>query len=856
MTSGIFVNNKSIDSIYAGDAFATSVVFANTTISEFTPPPDRTITVNASNDASILLTTYRTNTSISGTSSANITVKDGDIVFYKITKEGYNTIYSWVKADNDITINKTLTQLCFKFTTNTLNSGVAPEEAYSLKFTLRNRSTYSTYKTLYVNWEDVKDITYMMDYGTYEEIGIADEVSYSDGLDVDTSNWLSETIPCYTDADCTQFDCNFEDFTSDYYVYFLPREESGCYKAGWLKTGYSESIPYKLPFAIADDGFAQSGAILTINWGDQSTSTITGELTANKLTHSYINPGPYQISITSSNNKMPRLSFYDDNAYYQAEDLISIDTPLLEFADNEPSLSGAFYECTNLSSICDQAFSNLKNIVSASNLFYDCKNLYTLPKGLLNLTGCAQYNSAFKYTSNLKHDEFFNREVLKNINSSIDFTNMFEQSSYTNLETGKIQALWNLQFKQPPVTTNAYKGNNTDSATNWLKVPRTWGGPVDIFVNVVCSNDQNASISINNKTAYEAMKSGEKYTYTLTPSNLSQYIPYKGLGYAKGTTPQAVDTVTKAAAKTYQFGTFPTDGSHMPMQLWKIDDKLFASSPSGSSNIYEGSTNVQVYIYNAARDYWYGARGIPKDTTLTEGSYSASAGVFKIGSKYFSVMKNGKVYSSLDGYNWSEETNTSGIAEYATDWQFPDGLTSNNTNLAIIKLYGGALLYTEDGINYYSCTGTTSGYSYCLKYYNNYFWVSRGNKLYRSDDGKTFSQVVALNKDFYALSYANGMYFGQPYGVKEIWYSSNGTTWNKSTLDTLTYGVKYYNGKYITSINYGSTLITSLDGINWDTKITDKGSITAFKDTLLLDDGVLLYGSYSSITQYNLGLYI
>lgn len=597
-----------------------------------------------------------------------------------------------------------------------------------------------------------------------------------------------------------------------------------------------------------DKNFEKSGATMTVDWGDGQTSQITGALTEDKITHGYESYGIYQISITSSNNKMPHVSFNDYDMPEQKENLLSIDAPFLEFIDANTNPNYIFQGCLNLNYVCDQAFANITRATSAYFAFYNCKNLFELPKGILNMEGCYGYSDCFKYTSNLKHGLFIHPEVLKNVKERCNFDRCFEKQEYISLQKGKIQPLWLIPYKQTPSTNNTFRGDNVDSASNWLDVPSSWGGPTETTVTITSGTDPSATIKINGGSSPQTMLSGQKYTYSLTPSNPSMYSPYKSVDYAV----YPAYPISKYMSKTYSFGKFPTDGSHIPMTLWKIDDKIFACSPSGSSASYEGSTNVPVYQYNADRDRWYVPFGIPEDLTLMEGNYAASTGVFKLGNKYFTVLKNTKVYSSLDGYTWEEEINTTGISEYDDDWIFPDEVASNNEDIALIRLYNGTILYTDDGINYEVITGIPSGYKYTFKYINNYFWFSTGNKLYRSTNGRNFSAIATFTNNLYTLSYANGKYFGQPYSIKEIWYSDDGINWNVSTVDTYTFGVRYYNGKYLAYGNSGFRIST--DGINWTASSTS-AYLPEFANGIQFDDGLLITGSYSNITQCNLRVF-
>ena len=738
----------------------------------------------------------------------------------------------------------------FKFTTNTKAVGICPDEAYTLCFVVNDPETYSQIFTGYVDWNDVKYMTTIYNYQTGASANIYD-VADEPYFEVEYYYWEGNDIPVYSDVDCTTQVGIFDDYINEGYIWFNYDYTPAGYTLGYLKTGYTASLTYTLPLSDPNNVWKNSGKTLVVSWGDGTTTRISGELTQEKLTHNYGVHDIYQISLGSYDGVMPNICFMDDSE--AQEYLISIDTPLLDMIDKSNGIDDLFNNCINLESVCSGAFSNLTDIESARRVFYGCNGLFELPAGIMNIEGCYDFTDCFRNTKNLLFDDFFDTTVLENItDNDIIFDGCFAKTTYGRGEKGTIQELWNLSYQVDVYSEDTFKGNNVDTATNWRDVPEDWGGSTDITVTVSCSNDVSATIKINGVVGNTAViKSGELFNYTITPSNLSSYIELNGIEYASGSIySSTTQTISKSVSTKYEFGKFPTTGNNMPLKLTKLDNDLFINVPSGSSGETDGCRNQTLYKYNATNDRWYEANGIPADPYVTEGSYSNCAGVFKINGTFYAPFKNRKVYKSTDGYDWVEETGVSGL----TSASFPDQVVSNGT-IAVIKPYSGKLLWTTDGKTYTQCTGGGSGWIYTVRYLNGYFWFSQGNALYRSSDGKTFTKACTLSHDYYYLTYTGNRYFAQEYNNKYIYTSTDGVNWSSYFFDANTAGCVSNNGKYVTSLSYGTGQWTSTNGTTWGSKITNKGSINFLGDAIELGNGVFISGYYDVVYQYNVSLY-
>lgn len=120
----------------------------------------------------------------------------------------------------------------------------------------------------------------------------------------------------------------------------------------WQVTGSNELI------TIPTSG---PGYDYTINWGDGSTSTATGD-----VSHTYTKQGTYNVSITGT---FPRIYFNDTAG--GRDKIIDIS----QWGTNAwKSMNRAFMGCTNLNiTATDEPV--LSDVTDMSNMFYDCKKL-------------------------------------------------------------------------------------------------------------------------------------------------------------------------------------------------------------------------------------------------------------------------------------------------------------------------------------------------------------------------------------------------------------------------------------------------------------------------------------------------
>lgn len=262
-----------------------------------------------------------------------------------------------------------------------------------------------------------------------------------------------------------------------------------------------------------------------VDWGD-GTST-TGSAT----THTYDEPGIYQISIRAGlSGNFPPVNFrgiqsvisvdsvlpYINTLYYSEMFLGSSISKVCRglFKNNSQftECMGTFQNCPNIRSVPDDICSYLVNVEWMDG-FFRGSAIESLPAGLLDnctqvnridnfCNGCANLKTVpeylFRYNMKLLSmssifQDCVNLKLNRNIfcdedtekgtrfawtNNWFYFTNAFNRTSYTNTEQGTAPALWEYTIARAQ-KGNCFlgAGNNATSLSNYNLIPSAWGGP-------------------------------------------------------------------------------------------------------------------------------------------------------------------------------------------------------------------------------------------------------------------------------------------------------------------------------------------------------------------------------------------
>jgi hypothetical protein len=307
-----------------------------------------------------------------------------------------------------------------------------------------------------------------------------------------------------------------------------------------------------VPFDTTESFFEETRDYdIDIYWGDGTHTIIEGSETPSvaMLNHEYQSSGRYQISIRSTANQMPVISFEDN------DQLVSLDTNLLYM--NTTSLDKFAKSCNNLTTISPELFKNnpqltslreafiatgiseisadiLKycpdlesityifgytNIVSVPvdlfkhntklssvyGAFYKCTQLETIPNDLLKYNVLA---SDFRKTFSECPKLTINPNVFGDLSTRfvnlgityVSFVNCFSQSGSSATITGTAPALWDCSFTDTDgnpirvVSEDCFSGISPSAITNQSIVPLGWGGPGVILT--IVPNPSDATVEL------------------------------------------------------------------------------------------------------------------------------------------------------------------------------------------------------------------------------------------------------------------------------------------------------------------------------------------------------------------------
>ena len=167
-----------------------------------------------------------------------------------------------------------------------------------------------------------------------------------------------------------------------------------CIIDGWKFTintnasGATNNTQFTLPTVIG------SNYNSTINWGDGTTTPLTGATDIRK-THTYSSPGIHQIKISGL------FGGFGFNNGGDCKKMITIDTYIPSNV-NMSNITNGFYGCSNLTSIPVNLFKYCTSVTNFTNTFYDCTSLTSIPNNLFKYnTGVTTFAGTFGNCTNL-----------------------------------------------------------------------------------------------------------------------------------------------------------------------------------------------------------------------------------------------------------------------------------------------------------------------------------------------------------------------------------------------------------------------------------------------------------------------
>lgn len=221
-----------------------------------------------------------------------------------------------------------------------------------------------------------------------------------------------------------------------------------------------------------------------------------------------------------------------------------------------------------------------------------------------------------------------------------------------------------------------------------------------------------------------------------------------------------------------------------------------------------------------------------KPSNITTGNFYVpikAKGIWVVGSNLARGNTTYGIKYSVDGKTWNDTNITTGNCEIVYD----NGIFIA-TGLGTYGVTG--IKYSEDGITWLDTNITTLHYKRA-KYLNGKWFAVQASRniVVTSEDGVTWTEVTvgssssAVLRDVY---FENSIYFiSTTTTTGGLFYSINGVSWSKVTLDTTVTSTVFYspvfgNGIFVCGGN--NSVIYSTDGINWSEGVNS--STTAFAD--------------------------
>ena len=146
----------------------------------------------------------------------------------------------------------------------------------------------------------------------------------------------------------------------------------------------------------------------------------------------------------------------------------------------------AVFSSTKIKTVPAGLLDGFVNVTNITQIFNECHELETLPdllfKDLTKVTNfryCFYGNPKMIIPANLFCNEATDMATRFVNVTSVDFTGMFNRSSWTGTTPGTAPQLWNYTMPNSVTSQACYAGagNNATSLSNYSSIPSAWGGP-------------------------------------------------------------------------------------------------------------------------------------------------------------------------------------------------------------------------------------------------------------------------------------------------------------------------------------------------------------------------------------------
>ena len=646
---------------------------------------------------------------------------------------------------------------------------------YIWKFTLTDADTNIVYYTNYIPDEN-------FEYEIYYKYNTVT------GGNQWTEVWWLFAVKLYTDQACTQLAGDFMDVkeAGGYDCFYLYGSTGTQSNWGYPVRSYIDNS-IRLPFAPS----TTRNYDITINWGDDTTTTITQneviENNGNNITHTYPISDEYEIYISSSNNKIPVMSWNNYSTKDENKNkIIKIANPIPTM-DTSGSITSMFYECENLEEICENWFDNNIQVASQSqysfmDMFNGCKKLKRgiIPDGI-TVTGSRIFQNCSSMTSvylsntltNLTWDVFVGCKSLREIH--IPDSVLTIDGNTFNIEC------MNLEY--------IYINKPRDSIAN-----APWNAPNTYVVwsDVTIKYYETLGIDISglSESSIPIIKAVGDYLYVLIPPSAEG----GSAGATKASTMYYLDTTTNkfkpinTALTAAGYSQFLQDITYDNGKYFAVGTSGFMITSTDGLNWTRVTTfpniNAEFVFYKNGKLLAMKHRGYQVYTSLDDGatwktinmdtSYLAhTSNVWGSGfgyqnGKYYAWISGNSYYitnvifESTDCLNWSLSYNLKNT--FPNSYGFYPMNTLGNKIIAMTG-YCEGYIYKTSNSNWTSVTLPTSYYSTGYTSYkaniviNDVWYICHGKNMYKSTDGINWTDTgTKLSNYFISDVYNNKGY--------------------------------------------------------------------------------------------------
>lgn len=161
--------------------------------------------------------------------------------------------------------------------------------------------------------------------------------------------------------------------------------------------------------------------------------------------------------------------------FRECSSLVSIPVGLFDNCTKVTIFNQCFYSCTSLTFIPAGLFDNCTLVTDFSSCFYICYNITSIPTGLFDsCTMVTYFNFCFADCSKLTS---IPEGLFDNCTKVTNFNNCFRGCRKV---ISLLPQLWIQYYGKTVTKENCFSG--CTSASNWLKVPTSWGGTAPEYV--------------------------------------------------------------------------------------------------------------------------------------------------------------------------------------------------------------------------------------------------------------------------------------------------------------------------------------------------------------------------------------